>query len=150
MKLINFFLILFISVACQNTPTKAQDQNKTFVGTLENGSAVLTVDKSKMLATYNENLLKVSGIDAKFSELSILTASDKEYFLVFKGDTYISSFTVTAVNLELYAANNISCTTSECASEEFGCTPKLSGVACRPCSNKGKCTKTVSSDSLID
>ena len=150
MKLRNFFPVLFILIACQNSPTKAQNQTKTLVGVLENDKAILTLDKSKLLVAYNANLLKLSGIDAKFTEVSIKTTSDKQYFLVFKGNTYSSSFIVTADNSTLYVIPTISCTTSECASEEFGCTPKASGGACWPCNNKGKCTKTVTDGSMIE
>ncbi|MBC7534243.1 MAG: hypothetical protein H7258_00950 [Ferruginibacter sp.] len=150
MKIFNFFLFLLILLACQNTPIKAQNQDQTLVGTLQNGTAVLTVDMPKMLATYNANLLKMSGIDGKFTDLTIKTTSDKQYFLVFKGAIYSSSFRVTAISSNLYADDGISCTTSDCASEDFGCTPKLSGAGCYPCSNRGKCTKTVSSVSLLD
>jgi len=38
----------------------------------------------------------------------------------------------------------ITCTTDECASEQYGCWPD--GGRCTPCLNGGKCTKTVSSD----
>ena len=142
-------MLSFILVSCGPTTLKAQDGHKTLVGILEKGTAVLTVDKSKMLAAYNANLLKLSSIDGKFTDLNI-RISDTLYFLVFKGETYSSSFSVTANSSNLYANNSISCTTSECASESFGCTPKLNGVACYPCSNKGKCTKTVSSVSMLD
>ena len=150
MKLLHFLLFSFILLACKNTAVKAQDQHKTLVGTYENGKLTLTADKHKMLAAYNANLLKLSDIDAKFTEIIIQSTSDNQYYLVFKGDTYHSSFIITAVDSKLYALNTISCTTSDCASESFGCTPKSNGVACFPCSNNGKCTKTVSSGSLID
>ena len=150
MKRINLLLFSLIFLACQNTPTKTQEQNKTLVGTLENEKVVLTVDKTKMLAAYNANILKASGIDAKFTEVSIKTTSDKQYYLVFKGSGYTSSFIITTTNNDLFALDNISCTTSDCSSEEFGCTPTVSGAACRACSNKGKCTKTVSNRSLLN
>ncbi len=150
MKIRNFLFAFFVLTACNNNSTKAQDQSKTVIGKLENGLAVLTVDKSKMIATYNEKLLKLSGIDGKFTDVSIKITSDKQYFLVFKGNNYSSSFLVTPENSTLFVAPTISCTTSECASEEFGCTPTVSGTACRACSNKGKCTKTVSNRSMLE
>ena len=150
MKPLHFFLFSLILVACQNTPVKGQSQQLTLVGTIENGTPSLSVDKPKLLAIYNANLLKLSGIDGKFTDLSIKTTSDKQYFLVFKGATYSSSLKLTEVSSNLYADGGISCTTSDCASEDFGCTPKLSGAGCYPCSNTGKCTKTVSSVSLLE
>jgi len=149
MKIFNFLLFSIVFLACQNTPAKGQDNNKTLVGVLENGEAILTIDKTKTLKNYNATLLKLSGIDGKFTDLSIKTTSDKQYFLVFKGKIYTSSFIVTQVDSKLFALNTISCTTSDCASEPFGCTPSSNGVSCFPCNNKGKCTKTVSSDSLL-
>jgi len=37
----------------------------------------------------------------------------------------------------------ISCTTSDCSYEVYGCIPYL-GTSCTPCDNGGKCTKTTS------
>ncbi|MCZ2130832.1 MAG: hypothetical protein LC109_11280 [Bacteroidia bacterium] len=150
MKFHIFFPILLLIIAIQNNSAIAQSQKRTLIGYIENGNAVLSIDKSKMLSTYNSKLLKLSGIDAKFSDINIKSTTDKQYFLVFKSATYLSTFSVIAENSQLFAVVTISCTTSDCASEEFGCTPKVSGVACWPCNNKGKCTKTVSNDSLID
>ncbi|MBK7734392.1 MAG: hypothetical protein WBP30_02635 [Ferruginibacter sp.] len=150
MKSLNFLSILLIFTIIQCNPVNAQNQIRTLVGRLENDSTVLTVDIPKMLSTYNSTLLKMSNIDAKFSDISIKTTNDKQYFLVFKGSSYVSSFLVIEEKYQLFAYSGISCTTSDCASEQFGCTPKVSGVACWPCSNKGKCTKTVSNRSLID
>ncbi len=41
----------------------------------------------------------------------------------------------------------VSCTTSACSSEALACFPSLSH--CTPCSNKGKCTRTVSSSAAL-
>ena len=142
-----FFIVL---IACLNSPVKAQEQLGTLIGKLDHGNIVLTVDKPAMLKTYNTNLSRLSGIDGYFTDLSVKETPDKQYVLVFKGETYVSTLLVTTVNSNLYATNTISCTTSDCASEAFGCTPKSNGLACWPCSNKGKCTKTVSDVSLID
>ncbi len=150
MKKIGYFIFFIVFVACQNSPSKAQEQKLTLIGKFDNGNIVLTVDKPVMLKAYNAKLAKLSGIEGHFTDISIKETSDKQYMLVFKGETYISTFLVTAVQSDLYAANTISCTTSDCSSEAFGCTPKSNGVACWPCSNKGKCTKTVSDVSLID
>lgn len=137
-------------VACQNSSSKAQEPNLTLVGKYDESGIVLTIDKQKTLQIYNANLLKLSGIEANFKDIYIKETVEKEFVLVFKGEIYTSTFLVTANNSNLYATNTISCTTSECASESFGCTPKNNGVACWPCNNKGKCTKTVSSVSMID
>ena len=150
MKFLNFLSILLTFTVIKFNSVVAQNQISTLVGHLENDTAVLTVDKPKMLSTYNATLLKMSNIDAKFSHISIKSTNDKQYFLVFEGSTYVSSFLVIEEKNQLIAYSGISCTTSDCASEQFGCTPKVSGVACWPCSNKGKCTKTVSNRSLID
>ncbi|MBS1732718.1 MAG: hypothetical protein JST02_05435 [Bacteroidetes bacterium] len=150
MKIIKFLLASFFLLACNHLPAKAQDQIKTAIGKLENGAPVLTVDKPKMLAAYNENLLKLSAIDGRFTDVAIKAASDKNYFLVFKGSTYTSSFRVMEDHLTLFVVPTTSCTTSDCSSEEFGCTPTVSGGACRACSNKGKCTKTVTDRSMLE
>lgn len=150
MKYIQYLIFFFVLVACKNNTTKAQEQNLSLVGKYDENGLVLTIDKSAMLKTYNANLIKHAGIEGNFTDVILKETTEKEIILVFKGEMYISTFSVTALNANLYAINTISCTTSDCASEAFGCTPRANGVACWPCSNKGKCTKTVTSFSLLD
>lgn len=150
MKILNPICFTIFLLSFFNCSAIAQSKDQTFVGIIKDGNPILEVDQEKMLSTYNENLLKISGIDAKFNSINIVNSLDNQYFLIFKGNEYTSSFVVTSIEFKLFALNTISCTTSECASEAFGCTPKLNGVQCYPCNNKGKCTKTVSSGSLID
>lgn len=155
MKFFNFFVLVFCLFACQNTPANAQEQVTSVVGKLENGKPVITVDKLKMIEIYNANLLRYSGIKAQFTQVEIVKNpsedhAEEPYFLVFKGAAYSSSFVVTEHDSQLKAIAGISCTTSACAEEDLGCTPKATGWACRPCANKGKCTKTVTGFSLIE
>ena len=114
------------------------------------GVPVLTADKTKMIAAYSANLLKMSNIDGGFNEEKIATGTDKQYYLIFKGTSYKSTLLLVADKSDLYAVGTTSCTTSDCLSEEWGCTPSASGMACTPCANQGKCTKTVTSFSMIE
>ncbi len=117
------------------------------VGKLEGGKAILTIDKSKLLAAYNTNLLKQSNIDGKFTEVSIKCNESNLYFLVFQGGSFKSTFSVVERQGILSALDGTSCTTSDCATDPTGCVPV--GNSCTACSNKGKCTKTISSASLL-
>lgn len=147
MRSINYLLITVLFLACQITSAKAQDQGKTLIGKYENEGIVLQINKSETLKIYNANLLRLSGIDAKLTEVSV-TTSNKEYFLVFKGASYKSIFAVTITGSEVYAIGSISCTTSACVSERMGCTVR--GLSCEPCGDNGSCTKTTTTGSLLD
>jgi hypothetical protein len=39
---------------------------------MENGTPVLTIDKAATLKAFNSNLLKMSGIDGKFTDLKLV------------------------------------------------------------------------------
>lgn len=150
MKLVQRLLFSFLLVACQYFPANSQEKNKTLIGLLEGGQPRFTVDQSDLISVYKANLLKFSNIDADFTDVDIVIAPDKQYLLVFRSALYKSSFAVTSADSKLYAINNVSCTTSECSSEKMACSPKTGEPVCSPCSNNGKCTKTVSSVSLIE
>ena len=70
----------------------------------------------------------------------------KSSFLVKEGEKDMNG------DISLLAAFKVTCTTSECASEMFGCVPdaNVGGGACTACANGGTCTKTVSNESLLD
>ena len=127
------------------------------VGVLENGVPKLTVNQTDLLQVFNKNLLEESKIDGQFSSVNLIKYQT-HYLLVFKGASLKSSFLVDAGkkdsngNASLVAVNKTSFTTSACASEQFGCVPdgNVGGGACTPCANQGACTKTVSSNSLLD
>jgi len=144
----NIILIFCIVTFCSCAKLEAQKQ----IGNIENSSAKLTADKSLLIKNLKKNLSKASGIVGDFTDVNIIKIEEK-YYLVFKGPTYKSTFAVSAkkdasnVTL-LYVETTVTCTTSDCASEQNGCCPD--GYACSPCANKGKCTKTVTDDSLLD
>jgi hypothetical protein len=115
--------------------------SQLLIGKIENEKPVLTSDKQKLISSLNKNLLKAAGIAANFTSVSILTNEKKECFLVFKGANNRATFEVQNRDGNLYAEVSVTCTTSDCASEELGCIP--SGTRCLPCANGGKCTKVV-------
>lgn len=125
------------------------------VGEVTNGVAKLTLDKAAVITSYTRNLLKATGIDGQFTDVSVKTTDQKNYYLVFTGATYKSSLSLTNEAGRL-AATGTTCTTPDCASEPHGCVvtygtgPNAGTVYCSPCGNGGRCTKTSSSISLID
>jgi hypothetical protein len=129
-------------------------QNKyTVIGKLENGKPVLTADAGALLKTYNANLLKLGGIDAKFTSVTIKAMdADGMYALVFTGEKYKSSFAVAADSASLKAAGTTSCTTADCAGDATACMVKMDGemVTCTPCADKAGCTKTTSTVSMLE
>lgn len=123
------------------------------IGEIQDGKAVLTADKTELLRAYNQNLQRFSGINGEFTEVSIETAAQGGYTLVFLGKAYKSTFRVEKADGTVLRVNyTISCTTSDCSQETGGCEPRFNGGDrgnCSPCSNDGECTKTVSSSSLL-
>ena len=133
------------------------------IGYMKDGMPVFTINMKEALKTLSENMKKFSGIDENFTDMYIVN-DEKDYNLVFSGDTYRTSFYVkvekTSERLDsgashtLMAATNISCTTSDCSSEPRGCmvmydNDDLGIPYCSPCSNEGKCTKTTSASDVF-
>ena len=139
--------ILIFTAGC-NTTASGQESIRKLIGTYKNGTITLSIDTAEALRSYNDNLLKQSRINGRFTGLNVVE-KDKNYYLVFEGAEYKSTFSLSIEGSDVYAMVNISCTTSECASERFGCTPDEYDSACRSCSNDGACTKTVSSVALF-
>jgi hypothetical protein len=142
-------LLGFAAASC----TQAQNEWQA-IGELKGGKAVLTVDKSKLLRSYNQNILQFSGINGNFTDVKILAGTQGAYALVFTGEKYKSTFRVEEADdgTVLRVNHTISCTTSDCSQETSGCEPRWNGNDrghCSPCSNDGKCTKTVTSGSLL-
>lgn len=141
MKKIIFISVLFAALL----PNLLFSQ--LLVGKLENGQPVLTADKAKLISSLNTSLTKITGAATNFNSVSI-TKVQNYYYLIFKGGTTKSAFSIEVEGEKLYANPiSITCTTSDCASEELGCLP--SGTRCTECANKGKCTKTISDGALI-
>lgn len=140
-----------ISLILSN-PAKAQKVT-TLVGKIENGSAILTLNKALTIKTYRAKLLKYSNIDGEFTNVEIIQLEKQAYLLVFSGPIYKSSFYVEQTGSELRAISTISCTTSECSQEKYGCVVKYDGGDigyCSPCANQGKCTKTSTGESMLN
>jgi hypothetical protein len=139
-------LMMSVSVACAQKST-------TIIGKVEGEKAVLTADKALLLKNYNKNLQTLSQIDGNFTDVSIIKAAN-DYLLVFSGKKYKSVLAIEQKGEMLHAIGKVSCTTSDCPQETTGCIPKFESGSelgtCTPCSNNGKCIKTVASDSLLE
>lgn len=124
------------------------------VGELQGGVPVITVDQQSLRSTYNTNLLTLSGIDGQFISVSLVISTEAgiDYYLVFNGPVYKSSLPANlgSDGVSIVVIGTMSCTTSACSSEDSGCVPRGNGLSCSPCANKGTCTKTVSSNSMIE
>ena len=127
------------------------------VGTMVDGEIVLNDNSSTLISTFE----KSRGIS---SESARIYPSDNDtYGLVFKGPNNSKTTYLAVVGPDngIYAVAGTSCSTSDCSEEQLGCVPEYpdnpagqSGIGiCRPCSNGGKCTKTVSGggdETIID
>lgn len=161
-KLITVIIISSLIISCSNdkdesTSKKAvTDDNLIEIGVLEDGLPVIKGDKYALIKSWERNLLRLSRINAKFTDIYITEIGNEEYQLVFIGNEFKSSFFVQkSENDKLFVSGDTSCTTSDCSQEPRGCvvTYKLSKPgapgSCTPCSNGGKCTKTTSNFSMI-
>ena len=120
------------------------------VGEIINGTPIFTVDKSKLIATYEDNLLEYGAIEADFLNVEIRNI-ENEYNLTFIGNNIKSSLFISNTNGDLIVDGKTSCTTSECSSENLGCSPRPLSGGCFPCNNNGNCSKTVTDGfSLIE
>lgn len=142
MSKILFLFLLFIGVNCAFAQIN-------MVGEMQNGQPVLTVSASSLISNFSCHLHHYSDIQADFTQVEIISDESGGYLLHFFGGNYSSFIRLTVDNNGKMIAGLTSCTTTECASERYGCTPDIYG-ACRLCSNGGKCTKTVTSASLIE
>lgn len=156
MKRSNIFLFfsLFL-LSCQSNSAKAQ----MLVGKIDNSVAIITANKTTLLTNFSNNLLRLSGINGNFTDATIVK-DGSNYYLVFTGVQFKSSLLLKLMpssdntTMLVYeddggGGGHVTCTTSECAAEPRGCVPAPVGLACTPCANSGKCTKTVSSASLL-
>jgi hypothetical protein len=148
-----YLFVLLVTVLCT---TQLFAQNKaTVVGKIENGKPVLTADAATLIKAYSANLLKLGGIDAKFSTVTIQpTDAEGMHQLVFMGDKHKSTFAVMVDGTVLKAISTTSCTTSDCIGENMGGVVKYDAAtdiaACTPCANMGKCVKTTSATSMLE
>ncbi|MGB4844931.1 MAG: hypothetical protein WBP16_10730 [Ferruginibacter sp.] len=147
----SFFISIFL-LSCQFNSVKAQ----LLIGKLNNSVPVLTANKTTLISNFSKNLLGLSGINGNFTDVMIVP-DGSNYYLVFKGSQFRSSMLLKTVpatddnsTTNFYEdGGHVTCTTSDCASEPTGCVPSPVGLSCTPCANKGKCTKTVSSFSML-
>jgi hypothetical protein len=151
----HLFFLFFSLFAFVTVINVSYAQNiTTTIGKIDNGNPVLTVDKIALLKKYNTNLQKVANIDGQFTNVSLISVEGDDYVLVFFGKDYKSVISVKREGQILLARGTISCTTSDCSQETTGCVPKFEKGSdlgyCTPCNNGGKCTKTVSSISLLE
>jgi hypothetical protein len=146
-KVFLIFLLSFLS----NNVTTAQSKWEV-IGTIENGVAVLTINKAEVLNAFNANLLSISNINGKFNDVTLSSTDDGNYLLVFIGTVYRASLFVKKQSTRLIALTTTSCATSACFTEAHGCVVMYDSDEigyCSPCSNGEACTKTSSSTSLI-
>jgi len=147
-KLFFIYLLAFVS----NYNVTAQSK-WAVIGKIENGVPVLTINKTEVLKAFNANLLSISKIDGKFSDVTILSTDEGNYLLVFKGSVYKASLFVRKQSTRLEALTTTSCLTSSCSTEPRGCVVMYDSSErgyCSPCGNGGGCTKTSSGTSLIE
>lgn len=151
MKMSFFYLVTFILFFSCNAKSQT-DTIETQVGNLVNNEPVFSVNKQALIRIFNTNLLALSGINGNFTDANIIKDDNGSYFLVFTGESYKSTFSVFVENNnKLIARAGTTCTTTDCATQPLGCIPSAPYyTSCTPCANKGKCTKTVSQNSLLE
>lgn len=151
MKIIKFSHLLL--VAFFFISLNSFSQSLINIGKVSGGVHIITVSTSDLLHDFEASLLSEEGINGNFTAVAIINIGG-DYFLRFNGSSYSSTVVLTTngydTNGDLIiacaAAETISCTTSECASQG-GCNPV--GSVCSKCSNDGKCTRTTTAYSMM-
>lgn len=123
------------------------------IGKIVNNIPTLTVDKPQLIKGYTNNLNANSQLNASFNNVEVVS-SEENFYLIFRGDNIRSTLMVTKVLGSdgiyfLMAEGKTSCTTTDCSHEATGCVPNWLSKACDPCNNKGKCSRTTTSKSMI-
>ncbi|MFT7351008.1 MAG: hypothetical protein ACI9XR_000739 [Flavobacterium sp.] len=164
-NLITISLVLFFSSCKVEKTAQTQNFNNSNptaivlnrsnwieIGNIKNGVPKIIGDKEALLKSWNYNLSKFSRIKGNFNELSIEKANDG-YLLIFRGKNYQSSFYAKAIDSnKLIALGSTACTVSRNANSNSGCIVLYDQGEpgyCSPCENAEKCTKTISSNSMI-
>jgi hypothetical protein len=165
MKTLIFLLVSISLISCSNenqesvaTSTenkqilqKFQDfdsRTLVHVGTMVDGEIVLNDKSSTLISTFQ----KSQGLSSNSAQ--VYSSDNNTYGLVFQGPNNLRTTYLAVIGPDngLYAIDGTSCSTTDCSDEELGCIPVYSNTipgqsgigTCSPCSNEGKCTKTVS------
>lgn len=143
-------LILFCFFSISISIGKAQNQQP--IGLLVSGVPTITVNKDTLLKRFSDNMKIATGITVVYDSAKIVSYGS-DYMLLMTGAGYKAGMYVIQTNSKYQLAlldTHITCTTSACASETFGCVPTSDMTpSCTECANKGTCTKTTSNKSLV-
>lgn len=129
----------------------AQTINFKEVGKIENGRLVLTVDSKTICKALSENLAKISIVTETFTSVDLIKI-DLNYFIVFNGNKWKTTFAVVADEGKLMANMGVSCSTSDSScSNSPDCAPAsdVGSCYCTRCSNDATCTKTCTTETLF-
>lgn len=122
------------------------------VGKLEKSGPVLTIDKNAACVSLSKNLLEASNIKETYTKVELVKVKDY-YALVFSGAKYKTTFAVKVIDNTMFAKVKVSCTTTgpNCTLDGHACVPTadVGSCACTACPNNETCTKTCSSENLI-
>lgn len=122
---------------------------QTEVGKISNGVIEQNQGLDAYIPKLQRNLARLSNLNVSFNSVTVLEF-DKQYYLQFRGGEFKTTFLVKLNSAgKLIADDGVSCTTTACSSEPQGCVPGY-GSYCTPCANKGACTKTVSTVSMLE
>lgn len=168
MKNMSSVLLIFslLFIACSNSDSGSSQNNDTSLASHQqrlfgdddtaivighvDGDTITFVPDSNTLKSDWQNFLSNNPEigTCSLTHIQFVTNSGtSEYYLVAtgtKGEEVLKSTLL--LQLEgtdcLIARATLTCTTTDCSSEALGCIPVV--LSCNPCSNKGKCTKTIS------
>jgi|GEM_PF-5823302 len=169
----NFITILAVLIAlssCSDSTKQTADENGSatttgsttseqnvndstlVIGQLNDGNPSFVADSSILKSDWQHYLnSSLEGSDCHLNHIFFLSNDGKYYLAVAgsQGDLPIRStlpLTQSPAGCMYVTGLTITCTTNDCASESFGCIPNL--TSCTPCSNNGKCTKSISNTPL--
>lgn len=161
-KTIAILLFSTALIACSSNSNENKNSQRNAVQTSSNDSTIVIAEINNDVASFVADSSTLRNDWQNFinnqtdlgpcelNQIEIFSDSTEgmKYYLVVSGTANQESIKST-LELEqegstclIISGFTVTCTTSACSSEQLGCVPKL--LACTPCGNSGKCTKTVS------
>lgn len=165
-KHIAILLFSVMLIACNNNPkenNKSKDKSASLtssndttivIATVNDGVASFVADSSTLRNDWQNFISNLPDLEpCELNHIQIVSdEGSTKYYLVVSGTMNNQPLKAT-IELEqgaptclIVSGLTVSCVTTDCSSEPE-CIPF--GVTCTPCSNGGKCTKTVTSSPVV-
>lgn len=130
---------------------KASSQDPLIIGKFDKENNFnFIVEEALLLNNWNNNLKKLSQIEANLNSLFVFKENGSHYIQA-RGSSYSSTILLNVTKNNQVYGGGVACTSKVCSNSPTGCVPKSDEKSCTKCSYPSDdCTKTVTSLSLFD